>query len=57
VVGALERVRLGVVGTGNIAELNVAGYLEHPLCDVVAICDVDEPTADQAAERWGSPAV
>jgi predicted dehydrogenase len=56
-VQALERVRLGVVGTGNIADLNVAGYLEHPLCDVVAICDIDEAAARAAADRWGSPAV
>ena len=57
-VTPVERVRLGIVGTGNIADLNVAGYLEHPRCDVVAVCDVDEPTAKAAAERWGgSPKV
>jgi predicted dehydrogenase len=54
---ALERVRLGVVGAGNIADLNVAGYLEHPLCDVVAVCDVDEGSAKAAAARWGVPKV
>ena len=46
---ALERVRLGIVGAGNIADMNVAGYLEHPLCDVVAVCDVDEGSAKAAA--------
>ena len=25
----MDRVRIGVLGTGNIAPLNVAGYLEH----------------------------
>ena len=54
---AMERVRLGVVGAGNIADMNVAGYLEHPLCDVVAVCDVDEDVARAAAERWGVPRV
>ena len=52
-----ERVRLGVVGAGNIADMNVAGYLEHPLCDVVAVCDVDEDSAKAAADRWGVPKV
>ena len=52
-----EKVRLGVVGAGNIAEMNVAGYLEHPRCDVVAVCDVDEPVAREAARRWGVPRV
>lgn len=51
--GTLDRVRLGVVGAGNIADMNVAGYLEHPDCDVVAVCDVDEDCAKSAAARWG----
>ena len=48
-----DRVRLGVVGAGNVADLNVAGYLDHPRCDVVAVCDVDAELADAAARRWG----
>jgi predicted dehydrogenase len=50
-------VRLGVLGAGNIAELNVAGYLEHPNCEVLAVCDVDEVVAAEAAQRWGVPTV
>ena len=49
----MEQVRLGIVGTGNIADLNVAGYLEHPRCDVRAVCDVDAELAASAARRWG----
>jgi predicted dehydrogenase len=49
----LDRVRLGVVGAGNIADMNVAGYLEHPNCDVVAVCDVNEECLKSAATRWG----
>ena len=49
----LPRVRLGVLGAGNIADLNVAGYLQHPDCDVVAVCDRDADKAAAAAERWG----
>jgi len=51
----MDRVRLGVVGAGNIADLNVAGYLQHPRCDVLAVCDVDADVAKEAAERWGAP--
>jgi predicted dehydrogenase len=53
-MSGLERVRLGVVGAGNIADMNVAGYVEHPLCDVVAVCDVDEDAANAASQRWGA---
>jgi len=53
----MERVRLGVLGAGNIADLNVAGYLAHPDCDVLAVCDVDGDVAAEAARRWGVPKV
>ncbi len=46
-------VRLGVLGAGNIADLNVAGYLEHPRCQVMAVCDVNADRAQAAAIRWG----
>ncbi len=49
----MERVRLGVVGIGNIASLNVAGYLAHDRCDVVALCDPRESAAKAKAEEWG----
>jgi len=52
-----DTIRLGVLGAGNIADLNVAGYLEDPHCDVLAVCDVDEPIAREAAERWAVPRV
>lgn len=46
---------MGIVGAGNIADLNVAGYLAHPACDVVAVCDRDPDKAQAAAARWGAP--
>ena len=49
----MEQLRLAVVGAGNIADLNVAGYLAHPRCDVVAVCDVEPGLARAAADRWG----
>ncbi|MHB1582716.1 MAG: Gfo/Idh/MocA family protein [Acidimicrobiales bacterium] len=52
-----EKVRLGVVGCGNIAQLNVPGYLEHDRCDVVAVCDPVAEVAKEAAEAWGVPKV
>jgi predicted dehydrogenase len=50
----MERVRLGVLGAGNIAVMNVKGYLEDPRCDLVAVCDTDEVVGRQAAEEWGA---
>ena len=53
----MERVRLGVVGVGNIAPLNVEGYLRHPQCDVVALCDPREDKARAMAAEWSVPKV
>ena len=48
----MDRVRLGVVGVGNIATLNVPGYLEHERCDVVALCDPRADVLDHRAKEW-----
>ena len=48
-------VGIGIVGAGNIASMNVAGYLEDPRCKVVAVCDPREGQAAGAAAAWGAP--
>jgi predicted dehydrogenase len=53
----MDRIRLGVVGVGNIAPLNVAGYLEHERCDVVALCDPRAEVAERRAREWDVPHV
>ena len=50
----MDKVRLGVLGAGNIAAMNVRGYLEDPRCDIVAVCDTDEEIGRQAAKEWGA---
>lgn len=49
----MEKVRLGIVGVGNVAPLNVPGYLEHPACEVAALCDADVSRANILAKDWG----
>lgn len=49
----MDRVRLAIVGCGNISRLNVPGYLQHPRCDVVALCDPTPGRAKQRAAEWG----
>ena len=49
----MDRVRLAIVGCGNICRLNAPGYLEHPRCDVVALCDTDRSRAERRAREWG----
>lgn len=49
----MDRVRIGILGAGNVAPLNVAGYLAHPRCDVVAVCDRRLEWAQRRAAEWG----
>jgi predicted dehydrogenase len=53
----VDRVRMGIIGVGNIAPLNVAGYLDHDRCDVVALCDPREDKAQAMAHEWGVPKI
>ena len=53
----MDRVRIGIVGVGNIAPLNVAGYLEHDRCDVAALCDPRREKAERKAREWDVPKV
>src|SRR5262245_38569125 len=49
----MERVRLAIVGCGNISQLNARGYLQHPQCEVVALCDTVRARAETRAKQWG----
>src|SRR5262245_54351479 len=48
----MDRVRLAIVGCGNISHLNAPGYLRHPRCDVVALCDTVPERAARRAREW-----
>src|SRR5215468_11531751 len=49
----MDRVRLAIVGCGNISQLNAPGYLQHPRCEVVALCDTMPDRATRRAREWG----
>jgi len=49
----MDRLRLAIVGCGNISRLNAPGYLQHPRCDVVALCDTLPGRAKRRAAEWG----
>ncbi len=49
----MDKIRLAIVGCGTISKLNVPGYLQHPNCEVVALCDPLPERADQRAREWG----
>lgn len=48
----LRKVRIGVVGVGYIGQVHVDAYVRHPLCDVIAICDVDPERLHDTQRRF-----
>src|SRR5690349_3153190 len=44
---------MGIIGGGNIATLNVPGYLEHDHCEVVAPCDPRADVLERRSHEWG----
>ena len=50
----LEKVRMGIIGCGRIADLNILGYLDHPQCELMAVCDISEDLARQRVKQWGA---
>ena len=50
----MEKLRIGIIGTGNISNCHMEGYTAIPdLVEVVACCDLDQKKMDAWAERWG----
>jgi predicted dehydrogenase len=52
-----NKLRIGIIGSGGIAQgCHMRGYATMPdLCEMVAVCDVNEDTAKVAAEKYEVP--
>ena len=53
----MQKVRIGVIGTGSISEMHLKSYKGNPHADLVAICDVNEERARQVADKYGATKV
>ncbi len=50
----MEKLRIGIIGTGNISNVHMGGYKALPdLCQVVAVCDLDESKVKAYAKNNG----
>ena len=56
VLGANERIRLGVIGTGQMGISNMQAFLKQPHAEIVAVCDVYQPHLDQGLLASGGKA-
>jgi predicted dehydrogenase len=57
VLGANERIRLGMIGVGNRGGQLLDAFLKHADMEVAALCDIYKPYLDRASKRLdGKPA-
>ena len=54
VLGANDRVRLGLIGLGNRGDQVLDAFLVHKDAEVVAVCDIHPPYMDFAAQKAGN---
>jgi len=52
-----DKVKIGVIGTGQIGNSHLKKYQDIPDASVVAVCDINEEAARKAAGRWDVPQV
>lgn len=49
------KIKVGIIGCGNISGYHMAGYKAlSDICEVVAVCDIDEQKVKDYAERHGA---
>ena len=49
-----DRLRVGFIGAGRIADMHFEGYRDNPRASLDAVCDVDPSLAQRRAAEWGA---
>jgi predicted dehydrogenase len=53
ILGANDRIRMAVIGTGSRGSMDTRFFMSHPDCEFVAACDVRKTRLDQAMKTIG----
>ncbi len=48
-----KKLRVGIVGVGNIAQNHIAAYQKDPHAEVYALCDINEERLKKNGEKYG----
>ena len=49
----MKKLKIAVVGVGNISGVHIEGYLKNPNVELYAFCDIDEKTLKAKGEKHG----
>ena len=49
----MSKLKIGVIGVGNIAECHITGYKKNPDVELYAFCDINEARVKEKGEKHG----
>jgi UDP-N-acetyl-2-amino-2-deoxyglucuronate dehydrogenase len=49
----LKKLRVGIIGCGNIFPMHAISIKTHPALELVAVCDIKQDRANQASQQYG----
>jgi predicted dehydrogenase len=49
----MEKTKIGIIGTGNIAGTHSDAYLKNPQVELTAFCDIDEKRVNLMGDKYG----
>ena len=49
----MDKVKIAIVGVGNIAQMHLKGYLQNPDAEVYAFCDINPERLKYMGEKYG----
>ena len=49
----MEKIKVAVIGTGNISKEHINSYLKNPNVELYAFCDIDADRVKMMAEKYG----
>mgnify|MGYP002800739555 FL=1 len=49
----MEKLKIAVIGVGNISSTHIEGYQKDDRCELYAFCDIDEKALKEKGARYG----
>ncbi|MGL6174490.1 MAG: Gfo/Idh/MocA family protein [Cellulosilyticaceae bacterium] len=47
-----KKIKIGIIGTGNIGHTHIEGYLKNPNVELYAFCDIDQERVEKAGKKY-----
>lgn len=48
-----DKIKIGIIGTGNIADIHLGAYAKNPDIEIYALCDINEERVKTMGKKYG----